>query len=86
MIVSQVTLHCDRQTVWVQANGNNYLVNGTSMIWLKTHHPELHIRDLEQIWRFDDAQNKEFENITGENPGLRISIFELIDDGLALCE
>ncbi len=84
--VPRATLHCDSYMVWVETNGYAYPINGTAMSGLGRTQPSLQIRNLEHIWRYDDKYNLEWQSATGENPGIRISISGLIDDGLALCE
>ncbi|MCY3507307.1 MAG: DUF2511 domain-containing protein [Chloroflexi bacterium] len=43
--VDSATLHCDRQMVWVEANGRKYALNGTAQTHLEGALP------LERIWR-----------------------------------
>ena len=47
--VSSATLHCDRQMVWVEANGRKYALNGTARTHLDGALP------LERIWRRSGA-------------------------------
>ena len=86
LTVPEVVVTCDRWMIYVEVDGYAYPVNGTAKAGLANRKSYLKVRNLERIWRFDDERNKEWKELTGENPKLRLSIGPVLDAGIERCE
>ena len=75
LTTQRATLRCDSDMVWVEASGSAYTLNGHAEMWLASKHPDLTIRDLDEIWRPDP-------NL----PEFKVSISALTWDGLDMCK
>ena len=86
LTVSEAKLFCEHDMVWVEAKGRAYPVNGTAMNALPKRRPDLAIRDIKNIWRYDVERNKEMLEKYGSHSSFRVDISPLMRDGFELCE
>ena len=77
LTITEATLFCDRDMVWVEYLKIAYPVNGMASAGLAKLHPNLTVRPVEDIWLHDSRY---------PGTGLRINISPLIDEGLKLCK
>ena len=84
--ISSATLVCSGDMVWIESNGIAYPLNGFALSGLPILRSDLTIREVEEVWTFDQQHNDMMVAAGHPNPGLRINLGPLIPDGLQLCE